>query len=131
MKKLLILLSIVASLLFSAEVFAKSKGGGGNVHVSGYTRKDGTYVQPHYRTAPDGIKTNNWSYSGNVNPYTGKVGTNTDSSTNHRGTGYYGNGGGYSTTTNIPIQPVLPANSDYTLRYGELHNHRSASFYTD
>jgi hypothetical protein len=129
MKKLLIILSIVTSLLFSAEVFAKSKGNGGHVHVNGYTRKDGTYVQPHYRTAPDGIKTNNWSHSGNVNPYTGKVGTNTDSTPNARAsTPHYGNAiGGYNYT---PPSIALP-NNDYTTRYGELHNHRTASYYTD
>src|SRR5438094_208415 len=43
------------------------------VHVSGYYRKNGTYVQPHYRSNPDGNPYNNWSYPGNVNPYTGKV----------------------------------------------------------
>lgn len=32
------------------------------VHVDGYFRDDGTYVQEHYRTAPDGIKENNLSY---------------------------------------------------------------------
>ena len=128
MKKLLILLSIVASLLFSAEVFAKSKGSGGHVHVNGYTRKDGTYVQPHYRTAPDGIKTNNWSHSGNVNPYTGKVGTNTDTSPNYQGTTNYGSApGGYT----HPVQAPVPPTNDYTVIYGELHNHRTASFYTD
>jgi hypothetical protein len=46
-----------------------------SVHVRGYTRKDGTYVQPHRRSAPDGRKSNNWSTRGNVNPYTGKPGT--------------------------------------------------------
>jgi len=45
------------------------------VHVRGYTRKDGTYVAPHYRSNPDGIFSNNWSTQGNVNPYTGAVGT--------------------------------------------------------
>jgi len=44
-----------------------------DVWVSGYTRKDGTYVKGHYRSSPDGDPTNNWSYPGNVNPYTGKV----------------------------------------------------------
>jgi hypothetical protein len=43
------------------------------VKVKGYYRKDGTYVQPHYRSNPDGNPYNNWSYPGNVNPYTGKV----------------------------------------------------------
>lgn len=41
------------------------------VHVNGYYRSNGTYVAPHYRSDPDGIKSNNWSYPGNTNPYTG------------------------------------------------------------
>ncbi len=45
------------------------------VHVKGYTRKDGTVVQPHERTAPNSTKNDNYSTRGNVNPYTGKVGT--------------------------------------------------------
>ena len=45
------------------------------VHVDGYTRRDGTYVQPHYRSAPDSNPSNNWSTRGNVNPYTGQYGT--------------------------------------------------------
>ncbi|MEQ1893761.1 MAG: hypothetical protein ABL998_14550 [Planctomycetota bacterium] len=45
------------------------------VHVRGHYRKDGTYVAPHYRSAPDGSFSNNWSTYGNVNPYTGVAGT--------------------------------------------------------
>ena len=45
------------------------------VHVNGYTKKDGTYVAPHERTAPDSTKLNNYSTQGNVNPYTGRAGT--------------------------------------------------------
>ncbi len=45
------------------------------VRVKGYYRKDGTYVQPHYRSDPDRTVNNNWSTQGNVNPYTGKPGT--------------------------------------------------------
>ncbi|WP_158301111.1 hypothetical protein [Janthinobacterium sp. BJB426] len=45
------------------------------VHVNGYTKKDGTYVAPHQRTAPDSTISNNYSTQGNVNPYTGKAGT--------------------------------------------------------
>jgi hypothetical protein len=48
---------------------------GGPVSVYGYYRRDGSYVQPHYRTAPDGDRSNNWSTYPNVNPYTGKPGT--------------------------------------------------------
>lgn len=43
------------------------------VRVKGYYRKDGTYVQPHYRSNPDGNPYNNWSFPGNTNPYTDKV----------------------------------------------------------
>jgi hypothetical protein len=48
---------------------------GGDTSVRGYTRKDGTYVQPHMRTAPNSSKLDNYSTKGNVNPYTGKEGT--------------------------------------------------------
>jgi hypothetical protein len=44
-----------------------------DVWVNGHTRKDGTYVQGHYRSNPDGNPYNNWSYPGNTNPYTGEV----------------------------------------------------------
>lgn len=45
------------------------------VHVRGHYRSNGTYVQPHYRSSPDGNPHNNWSTYPNVNPYTGKKGT--------------------------------------------------------
>jgi hypothetical protein len=44
------------------------------VKVKGYTKKDGSYVAPSYRTAPDSRKDNNWSSKPNVNPYTGGKG---------------------------------------------------------
>ena len=46
-----------------------------NTHVDGYFRKDGTYVAPHQRSAPDRSYNNNWSTSPNTNPYTGQQGT--------------------------------------------------------
>lgn len=46
-----------------------------SVYVRGYYRKDGTYVQPHYRSDSDGNVYNNWSTKGNYNPYTGEEGT--------------------------------------------------------
>ncbi len=46
-----------------------------DVRVRGYYRSNGTYVQPHYRSNPDGDRSNNWSTYPNVNPYTGKRGT--------------------------------------------------------
>lgn len=47
----------------------------GQVRVKGYYKKDGSYVQPHYRTTPDNSQYNNWSTKGNSNPYTGNPGT--------------------------------------------------------
>lgn len=46
------------------------------VSVDGYTRSDGTYVQPHTRSSPNGTVRDNYSYKGNRNPYTGQTGTN-------------------------------------------------------
>jgi hypothetical protein len=45
------------------------------VRVKGHVNKNGVYVAPHARTAPDSRVTNNWSSKPNVNPYTGKAGT--------------------------------------------------------
>lgn len=51
------------------------------VHVNSYTRSDGTFVQSHYRTAPNYSRSDNWSSSGNYNPYTGAAGTRNPYST--------------------------------------------------
>lgn len=42
--------------------------------VSGYTRKDGTYVAPYYRSSPDTHLYNNYSSERTNNPYTGERG---------------------------------------------------------
>lgn len=52
----------------------------GPVSVKGYVRKDGTYVAPHFRSAPDGTTLNNWSTQGNVNPFKGAPATKPTSS---------------------------------------------------
>lgn len=70
-----------ASLAFV--LFAAVAVAGGPVSVKGYTRKDGTYVAPHKRSAPDGNFSNNWSTAGNVNPYTGKIGTKVSPTANY------------------------------------------------
>ncbi len=46
-----------------------------DVYVRGYYKSDGTYVQPHYRSSPNSTTLDNWSTKGNINPYTGKLGT--------------------------------------------------------
>jgi hypothetical protein len=65
MKKMF--LTIFALLLFQTSVFA-------DTYVQGYYRKDGTYVQPHYRSSPDSNLYNNYSTKGNYNPHTGQKG---------------------------------------------------------
>lgn len=45
------------------------------VNVRGHLRKDGTYVDSHRRTTPNGTVNDNWSTVGKVNPDTGKPGT--------------------------------------------------------
>lgn len=46
----------------------------GDTYVRGYYKRDGTYVQPHYRTKPNRNPYDNFSTKGNVNPYTGQKG---------------------------------------------------------
>lgn len=42
--------------------------------VSGYTKSNGTYVAPHYKSSANSFKFDNYSFKGNYNPYTGKKG---------------------------------------------------------
>lgn len=56
MKKILFM--IVCSIVLFASI-AQAQ-----VQVKGYYKKNGTYVQPHTRTSPDGVKWNNKSYNG-------------------------------------------------------------------
>jgi hypothetical protein len=58
MKKLIV---IVLGILLILPSLALAK----DVHVKGYYRKDGTYVRPHIRSAPDSYKWNNYGPSGN------------------------------------------------------------------
>ncbi|WP_378103532.1 hypothetical protein [Chryseobacterium sp. sg2396] len=46
-----------------------------DVRVRSYIKSNGTYVEPHMRTAPNQTTYDNYSTSPNINPYTGKVGT--------------------------------------------------------
>lgn len=47
----------------------------GTHYVAPSVRRDGTYVQGHYKTNSDDSFYNNMSTVGNYNPYTGKIGT--------------------------------------------------------
>jgi hypothetical protein len=59
---------VVIIVLFSTSAIADD-------YVNGYTKSNGTYVQPHYRSGADSTNINNYSTKGNTNPYTGTQGT--------------------------------------------------------
>lgn len=61
--------SIAALLLACASVAATAQ-----VYVNPYHRNDGTPVAGHYRSAPNGTTSDNYSAPGNTNPYTGALG---------------------------------------------------------
>ena len=66
MKRIIIFI-LLAMFALSSVAFA-------DVYVRGHYRNDGTYVNPHWRSDPDGNPDNNWSRKGNVNPHTGEEG---------------------------------------------------------
>lgn len=69
MRKFLILgIATLVLLAFVTSVFAAT-------WVNGYLRKDGTYVSGYWRSDPNDTVRDNFSYKGNLNPYTGKKGT--------------------------------------------------------
>ena len=77
---------ILMTLAFGiSELDAQSKSSS-DVYVSGYYKSDGTYVKPHYRSAPNSTTLDNFSTKGNTNPYTGKKGTK---SPGYSGSSYY------------------------------------------
>jgi hypothetical protein len=71
---------ILAAALTLAATAAQAQnfGSGSNSRshgVQGYTTNSGTYVAPHVATNPNSTQRDNYSATGNVNPYTGAVGT--------------------------------------------------------
>lgn len=80
---------IIVALLLSGVASAK------DVYVHGYTRSNGTYVQPHHRSAPDNNPYNNYSYTQPQPHYQQPAYNNFGShdqdsrNMNHRGSGSY------------------------------------------
>lgn len=60
----------------------------GHHYVSGHFRRDGAYVQGHYKTNSDDSFWNNWSSAGNRNPFTGKTGSTLPSRNSAGGSSY-------------------------------------------
>jgi hypothetical protein len=54
--------------LFSLHAYADQ-------YVNGYFRKDGTYVEGHFKSSANSTNTDNYSTQGNTNPYSGSQGT--------------------------------------------------------
>ena len=63
---LLLIISFSLALVPSVEALQR---------VKGFTKKNGTYVPPHYKSSPNKSKFDNFSTKGNVNPFNGKKGT--------------------------------------------------------
>jgi hypothetical protein len=73
---------ILATVLALAAtgVSAQYYGTGSNPNshpVQGHLTNSGTYIPPHQQTNPNSAQRDNYSATGNVNPYTGVVGTRT------------------------------------------------------
>jgi hypothetical protein len=63
-------LALIVMCLVSGVVMAQAS------HVrQGYVTKNGTYVAPSYATNPNETKLDNYGTKGNINPYTGKTGS--------------------------------------------------------
>lgn len=68
--KKIVLLFIPVMMLFSAALPADAY-----VNVRGYYRKDGTYVRPHVRSEPNGLKYDNYSWKPSQGLYNSTYGT--------------------------------------------------------
>lgn len=62
-----IALVALLALCAASDAFAQQR-------TQGYVRRDGTYVAPSYRSAPNTSRYDNYSTRGNSNPYTGQRG---------------------------------------------------------
>jgi len=76
--KQIILAAALTLAATAAQAQYLSGGTGSNTRshsVQGHTTNSGTYVAPHVATNPNTTQRDNYSATGNVNPYTGAVGT--------------------------------------------------------
>lgn len=107
MKKSLMLLVTIIATALSANAqynYGSSSYGSGtssygvnnnSTYVNGYTKSNGTYVQGHYRSSQNSTNHDNYSTSGNYNPYTGSSG----SRAKDYSTGAYNYGSGHTIHT--------------------------------
>ena len=88
-KSLMLLVAIIATVLsanaqynygsssYGSSTYGTSSYGvnTNSTYVNGYTKSNGTYVQGHYRSSQNSTNHDNYSTSGNYNPYTGSAGS--------------------------------------------------------
>lgn len=88
-KSLMLLVAIIATVLsanaqynYGSTSYGSSSYGTSSygvntnsTYVNGYTKSNGTYVQGHYRSSQNSTNHDNYSTSGNYNPYTGTSGS--------------------------------------------------------
>jgi len=89
------LISLVTISILLASIFlaiTSAFAGGKSVYVHGYTRKDGTYVHPHYRSAPGTASHSGSSLYRGTSPNSYAPSTATES----------------TTTTSVPVAPIVP-----------------------
>ena len=67
--------SLVVLLLLVGVAGSGTPAYAGDIWVEGYRKSNGTWVEGHYRTAPNDTRCDNYSTAGNLNPYTGERGT--------------------------------------------------------
>ncbi len=76
MKTIMIAVGLLAIASTGASAQGYGSGSNSSNHaVSGYTRNNGTYVPPSHATNPNSTISDNYGTRGNVNPYTGTMGT--------------------------------------------------------
>ena len=85
MKKILSLATVVITMSLSASaqswtpvisnVRSGASGNSSVVYQKGYTRSNGTYVQGHYKTVSNKTNWDNFSTRGNINTFTGSIGS--------------------------------------------------------
>lgn len=69
LQRLLLLLFLSIPLILIGQTNSKHN------YVKSYYKKDGTFVSGHYKTMPNNTMLDNFSTKGNINPYTGKLGS--------------------------------------------------------
>lgn len=108
-KSLILLVAIIATVLsanaqynYGSTSYGSSSYGTSSygvnttsTYVNGYTKSNGTYVQGHYRSSQNSTNHDNYSTSGNYNPYTGTTG----SRAKDYSTGAYNYGSGHTIHT--------------------------------